>query len=374
MDRQLLDLYSDYLISSFGQATATGLARLLDGVVSHDQVTRFLAKSDYTSRELWQLIKPKVRQIESAEEGIIIFDDTIIEKPHTDENEIVCWHLGDGRSPYHSKGRNVKGVAILNCLYQAGGHTLPIAFEIVRKNILYIDEKTQTLRRKSEVTKNELLKRMLKHCRQNQLKYKYVLTDSWYCSQDNLEAIKLTYKKDFICAIQSNRLVALSLAEKKKGIYDRIESLHLEEGVVYRLDLKGLPFEVLVVRQLFKNEDGSGGELGDGTSPYLVTSDLTLSYDAITAIYQRRWKDSRWNIGKEYHKSIKQNTAAGRSPTRTVRTQSNHFFLAIYAFFKLECLSLAEGVNQFAFVARLWLPAMKASFKELRARQQLVAA
>ena len=39
----LLDLYSDYLISSFGQTTATGLATLLKGGLSHDQVTRFLA-------------------------------------------------------------------------------------------------------------------------------------------------------------------------------------------------------------------------------------------------------------------------------------------------------------------------------------------
>ena len=78
MDRKLLDLYSDYLIASFGQTTATGLERLLDGVVSHDRITRFLSKEDYTSRDLWHLVKPKVRQIESDAEGILIFDDTIL--------------------------------------------------------------------------------------------------------------------------------------------------------------------------------------------------------------------------------------------------------------------------------------------------------
>ena len=31
MDRQFLDLYTDYLISSFGKVTATGLSELLDG-------------------------------------------------------------------------------------------------------------------------------------------------------------------------------------------------------------------------------------------------------------------------------------------------------------------------------------------------------
>ncbi|MEK7254584.1 MAG: IS701 family transposase, partial [Bacteroidota bacterium] len=39
---QILDLYSDYLIASFNFATATGLSGLLDGALSHDQISRFL--------------------------------------------------------------------------------------------------------------------------------------------------------------------------------------------------------------------------------------------------------------------------------------------------------------------------------------------
>ena len=49
---ELLDLYSDYLISSFGATTATGLSALLDGDVSHDQVTRFLASRERTATNL----------------------------------------------------------------------------------------------------------------------------------------------------------------------------------------------------------------------------------------------------------------------------------------------------------------------------------
>jgi hypothetical protein len=32
-----------------------------------------------------------VREIES-EEGVLILDDSIEEKPYTDENEQICWH------------------------------------------------------------------------------------------------------------------------------------------------------------------------------------------------------------------------------------------------------------------------------------------
>ncbi len=86
MDKQLLDLYTDYLLASFGATTATGLARLLDGTVSHDQITRFLAKRQFTSADLWQVVKPIVRQVQHPD-GVLIIDDTIEEKPYTDESE-----------------------------------------------------------------------------------------------------------------------------------------------------------------------------------------------------------------------------------------------------------------------------------------------
>ena len=69
MDKHLLELYSDYLLSSFGATTATGLSALVDGAVRHDQVTRFLSGADYDGQTLWQPIKPLVRDIQQADGG-----------------------------------------------------------------------------------------------------------------------------------------------------------------------------------------------------------------------------------------------------------------------------------------------------------------
>jgi hypothetical protein len=80
MNKDLLELYSDYLLSSFSHTTATGLSRMTAGAVSHDRITRFLSTEKMDSRELWRLVKPVVRQIE-AEDGVLIIDDTIEEKP-----------------------------------------------------------------------------------------------------------------------------------------------------------------------------------------------------------------------------------------------------------------------------------------------------
>ena len=86
MDKQLLETYSDYLMSLFGYTTRTGLSMLVEGEISHDKVTRFLSSGDFTSTELWEIIKPTVREIQS-EEGVIIIDDTIelLEKLHSQE-------------------------------------------------------------------------------------------------------------------------------------------------------------------------------------------------------------------------------------------------------------------------------------------------
>ena len=73
MNPELFDLYTDYLISTFGPATTTGLERLLDGSISHDKFTRMLAAEPKTSADLWRVAKPLVREIESPA-GVISID------------------------------------------------------------------------------------------------------------------------------------------------------------------------------------------------------------------------------------------------------------------------------------------------------------
>jgi hypothetical protein len=79
--KELLDLYSDYLLASFGATTATGLSDLVEGQVSHDQVTRHLSGERKSSADLWRVVKPFVRQVQNAP-GVLIIDDSIEEKPY----------------------------------------------------------------------------------------------------------------------------------------------------------------------------------------------------------------------------------------------------------------------------------------------------
>jgi IS4 transposase len=347
MKNPLLELYSDFLISSFGPTTATALSRLVDFEVSHDQITRFLSGTDYTSRDLWSLVKTTVRAVET-DDGVLIFDDTVEEKPYSDENEIIAWHFD------HCENRTVKGVNILNCLYHVNGVSIPVAFEIVHKDRLFCEVKTRQEKRQSSITKNEHMRRMLRVCQQNQLRYRYVLTDNWFSSKENMAFVKVELEKDFVMALKSNRTVALTLEDKRQGRFVRVDALPLEEGTVLQVYIKGLSFPVVLAKQVFTNKDGSIGIL------YLATSDLQLDYDRITTIYKKRW-----NV-EVFHKSIKSNTGLARSPTHTVRTQSNHFFASIYAFFKLELLKLKHQLNHFALRSKLYIKALQASFAELQ--------
>ncbi len=52
-----LDLYTDYLLTTVHQATATGLSRLVDGAISHNGITRLLTESEFSSRDLWKSTK-----------------------------------------------------------------------------------------------------------------------------------------------------------------------------------------------------------------------------------------------------------------------------------------------------------------------------
>lgn len=114
-NEKLLDLYSDYLISSFGQTTATGLSALLNHEISHDAVQRFLSVEQQTSADLWRLVKPHVRHIESPA-GVLIVDDSLAEKPYTDVNDILCWHYDHTYPRSNHQGHQFCHV----CLSQSG--------------------------------------------------------------------------------------------------------------------------------------------------------------------------------------------------------------------------------------------------------------
>lgn len=171
-DIETLDIYTDFLLVSFGATTATGLARLLPEI-SHDRITRFLAQDALTDKNLWPLVKPIVRQIQTPE-AVLIVDDTIQEKRYSDESELITWHYD------HSQNRTVKGVNLLSALYFSQDTSVPVAFELIQKTMMVTDPKTGKDKWQAPQTKNQYAQRMMKDVQQKQIPFRYVLADSWY--------------------------------------------------------------------------------------------------------------------------------------------------------------------------------------------------
>jgi len=298
-----MDLYTDYVLSCFGQVTATGLSSLLDGSISHDRITRMLLGQTYNSRDLWQEVNPLVHAHES-EDVCLIFDNTIVSKSYKDENEY--WE--------HSKNRNEKGINLLTAFYhtQIATESQPlrvlVAFECVKKTVHYCDLKTRKEKRQSSVTKNEMLRSMVQQAVVNKhLKFRYVLTDSWFASSENILFID-RLQKYFMMDFKSNHLCMFSTEDRNKGQWISIDKLQLQPEQPVKVWIKDLEIAIILCKFVFTNRYGSTGEM------YLVSNDVELSAKKFRTLYKERWSV------EEYHKSLKQNASLSKSSTRTVTT------------------------------------------------------
>ncbi len=114
-DAYILDLYTDYLMASFNLTTATGMSAMLDGAISHDQISRFLSQGLLDQKNYWKYIKRIVRRIE--------YD---------------------------------YGINIINFLYENKLYSecisIPLAFELIKKTEQYFDKKANKVKRRSPVS------------------------------------------------------------------------------------------------------------------------------------------------------------------------------------------------------------------------------
>ena len=164
-----------------------------------------------------------IRQAEArrpAEDfAVLIIDDSILEKAHTDANELICTHWD------HSQPRSVKGLNFVSLLYQAGELALPLAGELVRKTVPVYHPKIQKTSCQGAFAKNEYLQQMLRVALpgwpQQQVAYRYLLADSWYASAENMELVR-ALGHHFVFALEPSRTVALSEGTRAQGQFHAV--------------------------------------------------------------------------------------------------------------------------------------------------------
>ncbi len=338
----MIDVYSDYLITAFGQVSATNLARSLNHTISHDQITRFLAEQELSSRDYWKLIKPELRRIQQPN-GIVIIDDFIIPKPHSNENGTVAYHFD------HTSNQSIRGINVVDATYVTDLGEVPLDFEVIQKFPYQVDLKTGKPFREQLRSKQEIYQRFLEHAVQNNVPFEMVLNDVWYSSTANMILVKRELGKEFIMPVKSNRRVKLSNDKH----YQAVSELALPENQAVDARIEGVPFLVRLVKAVFRNEDDSIGVL------YLVSSVLDLDGEALVAAYQQRWRI------EVQHKRLKQEASITKSPVQLVLGRVNHVFCAFVGVMKLGVLATKTGVGQTALRNQLLIVALRASRAEL---------
>ena len=168
---QVNDIYIDYLITQNAQATATGCAALLEDQIKHDAFTRMLHTGDYDSQHVWSSNKTSVRQAEDND-GVLILDNTICHKPHSQVNEVVNYHYD------HAKGCAVKGINLLTIMVKYGAVAFPVGFEVIKKDQLGVKTNKkgkEQMYRYSRYTINERARSLVQQALYNHVKFKYIL-------------------------------------------------------------------------------------------------------------------------------------------------------------------------------------------------------
>ena len=187
------------------------MARLMDDQLSHDDVTRFLSQPHQIGQTLWKTAgrpvraKPLVRK-HQTEQGLLLVDDSLLHKPHSQETGLVSTYFDHARNEY------VKAINFLSLLYRVDDILLPVGLHIVIK-YLQCQLKDRKEVWKAPQTKNEAFCQLLYQAHQNAIPFGYVLADSCgsppgYTNAENINAV-LAIKKHWLGAFKTNLEVAL---------------------------------------------------------------------------------------------------------------------------------------------------------------------
>ena len=349
---KIIDLYTDFEIVSFENIEMTKLSKILGNGFSHDIFTKMLSKEIDTEHELLKKARPMLKNLDIDDVGMVIVDDTLIKKPYSKENELIA-HYYD-----NSVKKVVKGINILNFLHTSINDSkkmlIPIGFEPIIKDEIYENDNFKE-KRKSSITKNEIVRDKLKYFVKNNINFRYVVGDSWFASSENIEYISQKLNKIFVFRIKSSRLIAFSEKDRINGKFSKIRDIDMSAKKDCLVYLKGCLNPVRLSRLYVKN-----GTNFQSTDSYLITNDINLNIITLSEIYQKRWKV------EEFHKSIKQNLKIERSPTKTFIPQLNHIFLTFLAFIKLEKFRTKFHTNHYNFKEQLYISALKEAMNKLK--------
>ena len=265
------------------------------------------------SLALWAEVQDGI----ALHEGILVLDDSTLDKPYARAIELVTSH-------WSGKHRAVvQGINLVSLVWTAGDARYPCDFRLYDKA-------------HDGLSKNDHFRRMVACAHERGFQPELVAFDSWYASLDNLKAIR-GHGWRWLTQLKSNRLVSLD----SSGNRPLAETLIGRTGSV--VHLKGYGWV-----QVFKVAVPHGG------IEFWATNDLTMRLESLADYVARLWHI------EEYHRSLKQFCGIEHAQHRSAVAQRNHIGFALRAFLRLEYYRLQSGVSCFEAKARIVRDAIRA--------------
>ena len=301
--------YIQFLLATPRACSATEAARvqpLRPDAPAHDAFTRLLHRLEPDPQTLWQEVRPLIRR----RAGVLVFDDTTLDKPHAHHIQLVTRHWSGKHWAV------VQGINLITALWTDGDRMYPTDYRLYHK---LADGKT----------KNDHFRGLLAAAHERGFEPECVLFDSWYCGLENLKAVR-GYGWRFLARMTGNRRVRLD-----HGAPLRVDEQPLAAGgtIVY---LPG--FGLVKVFRIVAT---------DGDTQHWVTNDLRMDELERLALAERAWAI------EEYHRGIKQHCGAERCQVRLGRAQRVHIGLALRAFVRLEWHRYRTGISWFEAKAQV---------------------
>jgi putative transposase len=307
--------YINFLVAAPRVVSCTEAARVQPDRprrAAHDALTRLLQRLEPATAPLWR----EAHQHIDRHTGLLIADDTTLDKPYAHKIELVHRHWS---GKHH---RVVSGINLLTLLWSDGDAAIPCDYRLFDKPV-------------DDLTKNDHFRAMLQTAKARGFQPRYVAFDSWYSSLATLKVIR-TYGWQWLTRLKANRQV------NPDGTGNRAVSACAIREAGTRVHLKGYGF-ILVFRI----------DTTDGDTDYWATSDLTLTMDERAELAKEIWTI------ESYHRALKQHTGAERCAARSARAQRNHIGWAIRAFLRLEHHRLSTGTSWFESKLEIIRPALQ---------------
>jgi putative transposase len=257
---------------------------------AHDAFTRLLLRLEPDPELLWMEAKTQVDLMR----GILILDDSTLEKPYSPFNALVYLHWSGKQKEV------VKGINLITLLWTDGIRCVPIDYRVFDKD-------------RDGKTKNDHFAEMLLEAFERGFNPELVCFDSWYAAVENLKLVR-SFGWHFLTRLKDNRQIRVG-----DGKLQAVSEAGLCGGDGTHCWLKGFgKIKVFRVR------------VTDGTSEYWATS-----LNQMTESERKEFALSAWRI-EMYHRGLKQQCLIERAQCRRMRPVLNHIGLCIRGFLRLE--------------------------------------